>query len=332
MTIDSAKSVAPWLEANWQQLQDQQASKALAHAMLFTGGLGIGKHEFLLAFSAYLLCPNATLTACGRCHVCELLRAGTCPDYVLLTPEEDSRVITIDAVREILQFIYKTPQIARNKVVLIDPADALNVNAANALLKGLEEPPANTYFLLSSASPSRLPATIRSRCRRMRMNGPTEEQARQFLSGLYDKEQIDSVFAVMGSSPYQAVDGSDKLIALVEALDSLLEQQLLAGSSGAAIAEILLTLEAWPIGAVLDAYVRKLNYLSKVSLGSGNDNDDSRSEKLAKALPPASWVALAFDAQALLQTFRRGISLNVKLSLESLLTALQERAKQSCRT
>ncbi len=323
----SSNSVAPWLSSSWDKIVEQVSADGLAHATLFAGEQGIGKHEFLIDITALLLCKEPADKACGHCHVCELLQAGTCPDFVWLTPEEDSQVIKIDAVREVLTFVYKTPQIARNKVVLIDPADALNVSAANALLKGLEEPPEHTYFLLASASPGRLPATIRSRCRQIRLSGPTEQQSREFLKNEFSDDQLDRVYAVMGSSPYEAVARGSSLTSLISSLDNLLTVLSNAPPTAEQASECLLTLDEWPLHTVLDIYVRMLNHLAKQSTQA--NVGDSSAERLAKNVPTASWIQLADAAQDTLQTVRRGISLNFKLTTESLLIALQETAKQS---
>jgi DNA polymerase III subunit delta' len=134
----------------------------LPSAMLFVGAEGIGKRMAAKTIAQYYLCEHKGSTlACGTCGKCVRLNAEQSEDAFFLKPDGDS--IKIEAVREAIHFL-SLKALGRGKFIIIDDADALTAQAANALLKSLEEPPANTYFILISAHPSRLLATIRSRC------------------------------------------------------------------------------------------------------------------------------------------------------------------------
>ncbi|OQW53411.1 MAG: hypothetical protein A4S09_07365 [Proteobacteria bacterium SG_bin7] len=131
----------------------------LPTAMLFVGPEGIGKKIVAKFVAQYYVCENQN--ACGKCGKCVRILNEQSEDVFFLKPDGD--FLKIEVVREALQFL-SLKALARGKFVIIDNADAMTMQAANALLKSLEEPPANTFFILISANPLRLLATIRSRC------------------------------------------------------------------------------------------------------------------------------------------------------------------------
>ncbi len=171
----------------------------LPHALLFCGRQGIGKLAFAEAVAATLLCERAGAGggACAKCASCGWMGQGSHPDFRRLEPEilresqdpeegsekkKPSLEIKIEQVRDIAGLIAMTSHHGGAKVVLIHPAEALNVNAANALLKNLEEPPAGTYFLLVAHRWHQLLPTIRSRCERVMLPAPDLETARRWLA------------------------------------------------------------------------------------------------------------------------------------------------------
>jgi DNA polymerase-3 subunit delta' len=170
----------------------------LPHALLFRGRAGIGKLALAEALARALLCENKgpTARACGRCVACGWMEQGSHPDFRRLEPEilsesrepeegsdkKPSLEIRIEQVRAIAGFIAMTTHRNGAKVILIHPAEALNVNAANALLKNLEEPPPRTYFLLVAHRWRQLPATLRSRCEQVVLASPPREVAREWLA------------------------------------------------------------------------------------------------------------------------------------------------------
>ena len=152
----------PWQESLWSQLAGRRQH---AHAYLLHGPAGIGKRALAERLMARLLCSTPQgMDACGQCKSCLLLAAGTHPDNFILEPEEADKPIKVDQVRELVDFVVQTAQLGGRKVVLLEPAEAMNLNAANALLKSLEEPSGDTVLLLISHQPSRLLPTIKSRC------------------------------------------------------------------------------------------------------------------------------------------------------------------------
>ncbi|MFP5440907.1 MAG: DNA polymerase III subunit delta' [Gammaproteobacteria bacterium] len=230
----------PWQHAAWTALQ-ARAAERLPHALLLTGEPGIGKRRFADAFAAWLLCdtPQSTSlpSACGRCKSCLLAAAGTHPDLLVVVPEamrasEDgegdgkkkkpSREIRVDDVRALIGFAAQTAQFGGRRVVVIEPAQAMNVNAANALLKTLEEPGEGTVLLLVCDQPAALTATIRSRCQSLPLPSPTRQQAQAWLAAELggDSARATALLAAAGT-PTRA-------LALADADDWVVQRRSLA--------------------------------------------------------------------------------------------------------
>ena len=135
------------------------------HGLIFSGPEGLGKHTLALMIAKALNCLNAPPGEfCDECTSCRKINAGSHPDVMTVSVEDEATQIKIAQVRRLLEMLDFQPLEGRNKVFIIDPADLLNAEAANALLKGLEEPPANTYFILITVNVQELLLTVRSRC------------------------------------------------------------------------------------------------------------------------------------------------------------------------
>jgi len=198
----------PWQLGEWQQLAQLIAHKKLPHALMLAGPKGVGKRHFAEALAQLLLCQNPREGgACGQCRGCELNKAATHPDLLWLEPEEQGKAIKVDQVRELTESLSKTAQQSGYKVVVLEPAEAMNTNAANALLKSLEEPAANTLLLLVSHSPSAVLPTIRSRCQLRALPMPRQEQVLRWLSPLLVGRDIaaESLLAAARGAPLIAL-------------------------------------------------------------------------------------------------------------------------------
>ena len=178
----------PWHQEPWERLQRSRQHNRLPHALLLAGVEGLGKLAFARRLARSMLCeqPDEHGDACGHCRQCLLLQAENHPDLRVVTPDEDSSVIRIDAIRDLVSG--NTLSVGENshRVFIIEPAHAMGQGAANALLKTLEEPIPGTLMLLVTSSPDRLPVTIRSRCQLLRFSPPEENLALAWLqeSGL----------------------------------------------------------------------------------------------------------------------------------------------------
>lgn len=156
------------------------AQGKLAHSVLLQGDDGLD--DFAIALALYLLCraPNDNL-ACGKCKDCELFAAGSHPDFHYTGLEEKASQIKVDQIRLLIDFVTKTAQREKRKVVVLNPASAMNINAANALLKCLEEPSGDTVLILLQESQKMLLPTIRSRCSVLKLPQPSKNSAVAWL-------------------------------------------------------------------------------------------------------------------------------------------------------
>ncbi len=183
------KALAPWQQRVLDGALSSLSESRLGHALLFTGAPKMGKVQVADLLARRLLCatPGADGLACGRCRGCHLFTAGTHPDLKLVTLELNEKTdklrsdILIDQVRELGAWFALTPQLGGAQVALIHPADTMTTSASNALLKTLEEPSRDRYLLLVTDRPSRLPATIRSRCQRLEFRAPSRAEAAAWL-------------------------------------------------------------------------------------------------------------------------------------------------------
>lgn len=180
---------APWQQAVYAQVAAALDAGRLGHGLMFQGPAKLGKLAVAERLARRVLCiaRRDYGEPCGQCRDCRLLDAGTHPDYqkVGFIPTRDGTrlrsEIVIEQMRKLSEQLALTPQYGVAQVAIIDPADAINPSAANALLKTLEEPVPGRYLWLVSAQPSRLPATIRSRCQKFEFRLPPREQALAWL-------------------------------------------------------------------------------------------------------------------------------------------------------
>lgn len=208
-----------WHMATWQRLSSLHQESRLPHAILLGGPAGIGKRRLAQAFAAYLLCQAPVSTgACGQCKSCSLLSAGSHPDLLELAPEVDAKTgkvakaIKVDQVREVIEFAAKSAQLGGYRVVTVEPAHLMNMQAANALLKTLEEPGRQTLLLLLSSQPLSLSATIRSRCQKLLLGIPPAEEALAWLSPqLRDAATARLLLELADGAPLAALTLRDSL-------------------------------------------------------------------------------------------------------------------------
>jgi DNA polymerase-3 subunit delta' len=150
------------------------------HGLIFSGPDGVGKHTCALMIAKALNCLNgAPGDFCGECTACRKIESGSHPDVVTVSVEDEATQIKIAQIRQLLNTLEFHPLEGRNKIFIIDPADSLNAEAANALLKGLEEPPENSFFILITVNVHELLLTVRSRCQVYNFTPLTLDEIRQ---------------------------------------------------------------------------------------------------------------------------------------------------------
>ncbi|KEI71336.1 hypothetical protein GV64_11830 [Endozoicomonas elysicola] len=195
----------PWQEVQWKPLIQRLQSGLLSHALLLKGVPGIGKGLFAKALAARVLCNEDGFYACGHCKSCELVKAGTHPDFLEVEPESTGKPIKIDQIRQVNEFARKTAQQGGRRVIVINPAEAMNINAANALLKSLEEPGGDTLFILSSARSGDMLPTIRSRCQMVTFPVPERTLSIAWLSDhIADSLIVEQLLDLASGSPMTA--------------------------------------------------------------------------------------------------------------------------------
>lgn len=316
-------SILPWQEKLRQQMVTNPHP---AHAYLLYGKKGIGKHLFADQLTRYWLCltPNHKLP-CGYCKSCHLLAtSGAHPDFFQLIPTE-SDFIKVDQVRELVDFVNQTSQISKGKVVVIEPAEALNLNAANALLKSLEEPNGNTRFILVSHQPGQLLATIKSRCIQQLCPMPSKEQALTWLQSQLTSlstQELTQLWLLAGHTPLYALELYEQDILqqrqrVVADIKKILKQQIVAGQ----------IVESWtniPLIIIYDWFCSWLHIILSYQL----THDDSQLGMadmakvlvyMANKIAPMKLLALQQELLTERQKVLRKANFNKLLLLESLL-------------
>lgn len=216
----------PWHDQIWQQLGTNIRENHLPHALLFTGIRGLGKFALALRLAHFLLCNNPTVDACNTCVSCELLAHHSHPDLWLLGDAEE--MIKVDQIREFTQNLTHTPHQGKMMVGIINHAHLLNLAAANALLKTLEEPAAQVIIILLSDRPSFLPATIRSRCQNIIFSPPVRAMAKLWLKdNIAAAVDVDLLLNLAENAPLKALNLAAQLTEREKFL-----QDILAFSSG----------------------------------------------------------------------------------------------------
>jgi DNA polymerase III subunit delta' len=308
-----------WHRGLLAELMQQASDQRLPHALVLSGPAGIGKMRLARAFLEALLCqqPQGGL-ACGRCQSCHLAAAGSHPDYELVMPEEKSKVIKIDQVRDLVAFFSRTAQYGGRRVALLAPAESMNRNAQNALLKTLEEPGAGAFLLLLCDQPSRLLPTVRSRCQQRQLGVPDQAQALAWLGEQIGSGDAQALLSAAGGAPLKAL-GLDQAEWFAER-DKLLGQfvAVVEGRTPASIAaQALLRHELLPLLEGLHGW------LAQALRG---DVADQRLapviQRLRERVGDKRMVQLATEVQRARQLLQSGANPNPALLMERLLLML----------
>ena len=194
--------IPPWLSELEATLAAAVDRGRFPHAMLIHGAQGSGRRHLVTSLAARLL----HLTGAGDPAAAtegDLLRH---PDFLGVNPEPDKQSISVDQIRELIEFLQLTSHQRGAKLVLLYPADAMTLNAANGLLKTLEEPPAGSIIFLVAEVLSRLPPTIISRCQRVRVPVASPEIALPWLQQIDTDPDWASILELAGGAPLLALE------------------------------------------------------------------------------------------------------------------------------
>ena len=201
-----------WLGAQMAALQAAYQSNHLSHGLLIHEAPGAGGNWLAKWSASLVLCQNVAQAPCGQCQGCRRVATSQHPDLLVLQPEEESTQIKIEQIRGLSEELSLTAHQGAYKVGVITPADTLNRFAANALLKTLEEPPARTLLMLVVTQPSRLPATILSRCQKVRIRAPARAEAVSWLQAAKGPANWDAVLETLGDAPMLAAEVDPKAV------------------------------------------------------------------------------------------------------------------------
>ena len=225
--------IFPWHKSAWERIT--QSADSLHHGLLVQSAPGSGLDEFCFTLARWLICDAVAKTRedrCGNCQSCRLFDAGTHPDIHVLTTEQQATgsaidlvraysdryldrneiakksrpgtVISVEQVRSMIERLALGSHISSRRVGLVMPADALNVSAANAFLKLLEEPPPGVIFILGTDQPWRLPRTIISRCVKVDLDRPSEQQSLDWLADIMEPSAARNALALAHGGPQRA--------------------------------------------------------------------------------------------------------------------------------
>lgn len=210
-SVDSPETILyPWQQALWKTLTHRFPN--LGHGLLFYGKSGCGKHTFVEQFVAWVLCSNKQHdSACGQCSSCVWLKSDTHPNYVYVSTDEDNKKhnakIKIEKIRDLLPFVQQT--VDGWRVIVIDPAEALNIASSNALLKTLEEPGERVMIILIAEHFLKLPATIRSRMQHFAVDRIDQTVAKHYLQtqiAIDQQQNIDLLLGLANQMPLKAIE------------------------------------------------------------------------------------------------------------------------------
>jgi DNA polymerase-3 subunit delta' len=325
------KTLYPWQDESWQAMQGLRSR--LPHALLLKGAQGIGKLDLALNFAQSLLCekPNANGLSCQECSSCHWFEQDSHPDFRLVQPDalsvaeegeekpagkKPSREISVDQIRDLSNFANLSAHCGGFRVVVIHPAEAMNNNAANSLLKTLEEPTENLLFLLVSHKPQQLLPTILSRCLSFSIPTPTRETGTAWLSqqGVKNPEHA---LAQTGFAPLQALawaesgEGAEERSILLAAIRQPTKMDALALAD---------SLQRSPPGYVIHCLQQWCHDLTSAKLTGAVRYFPEQTEEIIKLTGGVTTVALMRFQKELLEARRAAFHpLNPKLFLESLL-------------
>lgn len=201
-----------WLTVEFEQLLSQYRQNRLPHALLMVGQSGDGATVFNRRLAQSLLCVSSDIRPCGQCKSCQLFQSGYHPDFITVEPEGKSQTIKVEAIRDLIRKVTETAQQGGNKVVWLKSAESMNVNAANALLKVLEEPTDKTFLILQAGQIAQMLPTIRSRCRIIQLPRPDIEQSVRYLAESDGSQPPAVLLGMVSNRPLDALELTEEQV------------------------------------------------------------------------------------------------------------------------
>jgi len=327
------KDIYPWQKSDRERLKELR--KRPPHGVLLKGAKGIGKFDLAMNFAQSLLCqhPDEADLACGKCSSCHWFEQESHPDFRLLQPEalslngeetesgkKPSKQISVDQVRALADFVGMSAHQGGRRVVVIHPAEAMNTNAANALLKNLEEPPKDLLFILVTHKPQQLLPTILSRCLSFTLPAPDIPSAIGWLKEQGVTNPAEAL-AASGFAPLQAVQ-LDQQLGSEERAKLLRAVRQPDGLDVFALAEILQKTEQVLVVQWLQQWSYDLNSMKLAGRLRYHPGEEVAIRNLVDAVAPLNLARLQKHLQAAKREAQH--TLNPKLFFESLLLVYRQ--------
>ncbi|MCB5359129.1 DNA polymerase III subunit delta' [Vibrio lentus] len=196
--------VYSWLTPVWSEWKKSLDAERFPNSVIVNAPEGLGVEALVSQLTSALMCVNYESEACGFCHSCELMKSGSHPDFHVIEPEKEGKSITVDQVRASNRWAQQSSQLGGLRVILLNPAEAMNESASNALLKTLEEPASNCIFILSTRNSNRLMPTILSRCQQFNVVCPQLDAGSEWLNGEVGKTVPQYILALNDNAPLKA--------------------------------------------------------------------------------------------------------------------------------
>lgn len=309
----------PWFFENWQQFTRQVANQRLPHALLLKGVEGIGAPALAKAMAQYLLCRSpAENCSCGRCRGCELVLAGSHPDYLHLKPEEKSSVIKVAQVRALGDYVANTAQQGGRKIIVLEPAEAMNIESANALLKNLEEPAGDTVFILVGYQAARILPTIRSRTSQISLSSPSQADSIAWL----ERNQVANASELLkaaGGAPIKAMawfegNALEEYREIANSIKAVYRQE-------SSVVDVAKKLSSYDLILVISLFQQWLQ--RAIRMACAGQSEDLEIVTAIAELPPKGLYRLLDATQQRLAQLYAGSNPNKALAYEELLMMMQ---------
>lgn len=326
--------IFPWQHEQWQQLWHANQENRLPHAILLSGIAGTGKAQFADYFARALLCKEGEKVKeaahAKHCHICRLVAGRVHPNMLWIEPEKAGQAIKVDQIRAVSEFTNQSSFHDGKRIILINPANAMNISAANALLKTLEEPSSGCVLILISDQHTRLPATILSRCQRMIFPIPKKEEALGWLKNQLKDEsaEADILLNIAHGAPLAAVRlMEDDILSvrqrLFQALCQLSQQQ----GNPISLASEMRELASLPLLDFMLSWMLDLLRLQLGEVQEGLINKDYATElwQLKQKTDLSANIKFLAYLQQLRGQISMGFNLNKHLVIEAILMKWVER-------
>jgi DNA polymerase III subunit delta' len=309
----------PWLRDAQDRMRSSLLAQRMPHSLLLLSVPGLGAEQLTNWIAALVLCESREQRPCGVCASCLLLKADSHPDSHIVRLEEDAQQIKVDQVRALIDSLTLKSYRGGYKVAVILGAETLNASGANAFLKTLEEPTANTLLILAARPSHRLPPTIASRCSRLSLRMPTSQVAADWLLAQgASPDGLEAALALAGGAPLLAMELDP---AHTAALEREMREAMAAMASGSV--DVSLLAESWMKSDPALRITWLENWITRrvrAALGSAPSQQSAEPVRLPAALLKPKIRALfeLLDAARELRRFA-STGMNQQLALEALL-------------